>query len=454
MRATAKKYITKLTATQFIVLGYLGAVLASTLLLMMPVMWNPGVKLSWMDALFTAASAVSVTGLTVVNTAETFSEFGKIALLMMFQLGGIGIMTLGAFLWLILGKNISLSYRKLIMVDQNRHQLSGLVQLMKMVLLMALIIETAGALVLGIYFRLAGIYDQWGTAFVHSIFHSISAFTNAGFDIYGYDSMDRFAHNYVVQAITIVLLILGAIGFPLLMELREFFFGKHAQFRFSLYTKLTGLMFLILVIVGTAAIWVFERNYYFANMAWHEQFFYALFNSVTTRSGGLATMDVSEFSIPTLVLLAVLMFIGASPSSAGGGIRTTTFAVILLTLYNYALGRSEVHAFRRSLKQEDITKSFVVFTASGLLIIIGSIVLGYTEHDDVSLLGIVFELCSAFGTSGLSLGITAELSTSGKWIVIAMMIMGRIGMLSLLFIFRPNRSKQLYHYPKQDIIIG
>lgn len=454
MRATAKKYITKLTATQFIVLGYLCAVLASTLLLMMPIMWNPGVKLTWMDALFTAASAVSVTGLTVVNTAETFSEFGKIALLMMFQLGGIGIMTLGAFLWLILGKNISLSYRKLIMVDQNRHQLSGLVQLMKMVLLMALIIEMAGALVLGIYFRLAGIYEQWGTSFVHSIFHSISAFTNAGVDIYGYESLGGFAHDYTVQSITIILLILGAIGFPLLMELREFFFGKHTHFRFSLYTKLTGIMFLILVLVGALSIWLLERNYFFANMAWHDQLFYALFNSVTTRSGGFATMDVSTFSIPTLVLLAVLMFIGASPSSAGGGIRTTTFAVILLTLYNYALGRSEVHAFRRSLKQEDITKSFVVFTASALLIIIGTIVLGYTEHDGVSLLGIVFELCSAFGTSGLSLGITAELSTSGKCIVIAMMIMGRIGMLSLLFIFRPNRSKQLYHYPKQDIIIG
>ncbi|MFC3342825.1 TrkH family potassium uptake protein [Paenibacillus abyssi] len=443
----------QITPTQFIVLGYLIAVVLSTLLLKLPISWRDGVYLSWMDALFTATSAVSVTGLTVVNTAESFSGFGKIALLFMFQLGGIGIMTLGVFLWLILGRNISLSYRKLIMIDQNRNNLSGLVQLLRLVFMLALIIEGVGAIILTVYFRLMGYYDDWFTAFVHSIFHAISAFTNAGFDIFG-NSLAKFSSDYFVQTVTMLLLILGAIGFPVLIELREYFFGKHQNYRFSLYTKTTGYMFLLLFVVGAAGIWLMENNLYYAAMPWHEKLFYSLFNSLSTRSGGLVTMDVAIFSMPTQLLLATLMFIGASPSSVGGGIRTTTFAVILLTLYNYALGRSDVRVFHRTIKQEDILKSFVVFTAASMLVILSATVLAYTEQSHISLVAIFFEICSAFGTSGLSMGITTELSTAGKWVIVALMFIGRIGMLSLLFIFRKNQRKQNYHYPKEDIIIG
>ncbi|PZD95735.1 TrkH family potassium uptake protein [Paenibacillus sambharensis] len=452
-RTSLRGFVTRLTPTQFIVLGYLIAVSLSTVLLKLPVSLREGAQLSWMDALFTATSAVSVTGLTVVSTAATFSGTGKVMLLFMFQLGGIGIMTLGAFLWLVLGRNISLSYRRLIMVDQNRHNLSGLVYLMRLVFLIALGIEAVGAVLLTVYFRAAGYADNWLSALLHGTFHSISAFTNAGFDIYG-DSLYRFANDYVVQGITMLLLILGAIGFPVLIEVSEYLFGKHKQFRFSLYTKMTGAMFFVLVVLGAIGIWFFEHNLHFETLPWHEQIFFSLFNSISTRSGGLATMDINAFSVPSLVLLSVLMFIGASPSSVGGGVRTTTFGVILLTLFNYALGRSEVRAFKRAIKQEDVTKSFVVFTAAALLVLMGIMVLGYTETGYLPLMAIVFEVCSAFGTSGLSMGITPTLSTEGKCTLIIIMFIGRIGMLSLLFMFRSRRSKQHYHYPKEDLIIG
>jgi potassium uptake TrkH family protein len=453
MKAAIKNYVIRLTPTQFIVLGYFVAVVLLTVLLMLPLSLKPGVQLTLIDALFTATSGVSVTGLTVVNTAETFSIFGTFVLMLSFQLGGIGIMTLGTFLWIILGKNISLSYRKLIMIDQNRHNLSGLVQLMKIVLGMALLFEAVGAAVFGIYFYLAGYYEHWFEAAYYGLFHSLSSYTNAGFDVFG-RSLVEYSHDYFVQIVTIILLILGAIGFPVLIEVREYFFGKNDMFRFSLYTKVTALMFFLLMLIGALGIWLMESSLYYANMAWHEKLFYSLFNSVTTRSGGLSTMNVSQYSVPTQLLLSILMFIGASPSSVGGGIRTTTLAVIALTIFTYSLGKSEVRAFGRSIKQEDIIKSLIVFTFAAMLTIASVIALGLAEAKHFTLMEIIFEVSSAFGTSGLSMGITSELSTFGKLVVMALMFMGRVGVLSLMFMFRTEKRKESYHYPKEDIIIG
>ncbi len=454
MRPFGRQFAQRITPTQLIVLGYFISTILFTWLLSLPIAWREGVQLSLLDSMFTATSALSVTGLTVVNTADSFSIFGKIVLLICFQIGGIGIMSLGTFLYLVLGRNISLSYRRLIAIDQNRHnQLSGLVNLMKIIIVLVLAIELLGTFVLAIYFRAAGYYDDWITAGFHAFFHAVSSFTNAGFDIFG-DSLMRFSSDYVVQLVTIALLVLGAIGFPVLIETREYLFGKHERFRFSLYTKTTSIMYLLLVVFGALSILMIENRLFLADLPWHQKLFHSLFNSVTTRSGGLATIDVNDFSSPTQFLLSVLMFIGASPSSVGGGIRTTTIAVILLTLVNFALGRSEVRTFHRAIKQEDITKAFVVFTVGILLVIFSIILIDVLEDQDHSLHAIIFEVCSAFGTSGLSMGITPELSTASKFVLIMLMFMGRIGVLSLLFMFRSHRRQTAIHYPKEDIIIG
>ncbi|GAB7386913.1 TrkH family potassium uptake protein [Bacillaceae bacterium] len=441
----------KLTSVQIIVLFYLVSVIVSTLLLSLPFVLKPGVTLSFVDALFTAVSALSVTGLTVVNTAETFSVAGVFILALILQFGGIGIMTLGTFIWLIMGKRIGLRERRLIMIDQNQSTLSGLVILMRNILVISIMIELLGSLILGSYFLFAGYYTKWYEAYYYGFFSAVSAYTNAGFDIFG-DSLFRFSQDYFVQIVNMLLIVLGAVGFPVLIEIKEYFAHRRERFQFSLYTKVTTLTFFALLFIGAAGIFLIERNLSFAGMTWHEKLFYSLFNSVTTRSCGLAIMDVSEFSEPTLLLLSAFMFIGASPSSVGGGIRTTTFFIALLVIYCYARGRNEVRVFRRSLHQDDITKAMIVLSVATILVFLSIVLLSITEP--FPLMAIIFEVCSAFGTTGLSIGITEELSTFGKLVITALMFIGRIGIISFLFLIKNEKQRTAYHYPKERLIIG
>ncbi|NNU89818.1 TrkH family potassium uptake protein [Anoxybacillus sp. CHMUD] len=442
--------LSRLSTVQLIVLFYFLAVCISTFLLWLPFFHQPGVKLSFVDALFTAVSAISVTGLTVVSTADTFNVPGIFVLAFILQFGGIGIMALGTFIWLMFGKKIGFRERQLIMTDQNRSTFAGLVKLMKEILTLIITIEIIGAIVLGIYFL--RYFPSWEEAFFQGFFASVSATTNAGFDITG-QSLIPFANDYFVQTIHMVLLILGAIGFPVLIEVKEFLFHRQKQqYRFSLFTKLTTVTFFLLVLFGTWAILLIEWNRFFVNKTWHEALFYALFQSISSRNGGLATMNVAEFSEPTLLVLSALMFIGASPSSVGGGIRTTTFAIMVLTIFFYAKGKNSIKVFQREIHHEDILKSFIVFGTAFILCFLAIVLLSFSES--FTMIEIVFEVCSAFGTTGLSMGITSELSTFGKLVITALMFIGRIGILSFLFLIRGNNQKETYHYPKERIIIG
>lgn len=441
----------RLSSVQLIVLFYLSAVIVSTILLSLPIAHRPNVELSFIDTLFTAVSAISVTGLTVVSTADTFSVPGYFILAFILQFGGIGIMTLGTFIWILFGKKIGLKDRQLIMTDQNRSTFSGLVQLMRQILVIVIVIELIGAVILGIHFL--KYFPTWQEAFVQGFFASVSATTNAGFDITG-TSLVPFAHDYFVQFINIILLILGAIGFPVLIEVKEFLTHKgNYSYKFSLFTKLTTLTFFILIIVGAFFIFLFDRNHFFADKTWHESLFYSLFQSTSTRNGGLATMDVSEFSNPTLLFMSELMFIGASPSSVGGGIRTTTFAIMMLSIFFYAKGKDTVKVFGREVHPSDIHGSFIVITTAAF-ICASSIILMTMVEPSLSIMEIVFEVSSAFGTTGLSMGITPELSTAGKFIILALMFIGRIGIFSFLFLIRGKTVKDNFKYPKEKVIIG
>jgi len=451
MKISSKIFMEKLTSVQIIVLFYVLAVVISTVLLMLPITLKPGENISFIDALFTSASAVSVTGLSTISISEKLSVTGTFIFAFILQFGGIGIMTLGTFIWLLMGKKIGLRERKLIMTDQNQSTLSGLVQLMRQILYLIIFIEIIGSLVLGIY--LVNYYPNWQEAFLHGFFMSVSATTNAGFDITG-QSLLPYANDYFVQLVNIILLILGAIGFPVLIEVRHFLFRREdSLFRFSLFSKVTSTTFFLLVIGGTLLIILFEYNHFFAGKSWHESLFYALFQSVSTRNGGLATMDVSEFSTPTLLLLCILMFIGASPSSVGGGIRTTTFAIMMLSIFTYAKGRDTIKVFKKEILQEDILKSYIVITTAVMICSASVIILAVLEPS-IGLMEIVFEVSSAFGTTGLSMGITAELSTASKLVIVLVMFIGRIGIFSFLFIIRGNPIKEKFHYPKERIIIG
>lgn len=442
----------QLSSVQLIVIFYFGAVFLSTVLLSLPIAHQPGVDWNFIDGLFTAVSAISVTGLTVYNTAETFSTFGIIILAIILQIGGIGVMALGTFIWFIMGKKIGLKARKLIMTDYNQSTLSGLVSITLQIFYMIIMIEIIGGLILGTYFT--KYYASWAEAYFQGFFASVSATTNAGFDITG-ASLIPFANDYFVQFITILLIILGSIGFPVLTEFKQFLKhdrAKYGRYRFSLFTKLTTMTYLVLTIVGVIVIWLLEFNHYFKDKVWHEAFFYSLFQSVTTKSAGLSTMDVSAFTESTQLFLSSMMFIGASPSSVGGGIRTTTFALVIITIFSFAKGNGAVKVFKREIYQQDIVKAFVVTSVAMIIFIMSVIIL--TRTDSVGLVPLLFEISSAFGTTGLSMGITTELSTTGKIILMILMFIGRIGLLSLIFLIRGEATADKYHYPKERVIIG
>ncbi|TGB01662.1 TrkH family potassium uptake protein [Halobacillus salinus] len=445
------RWFNQLSPFQIIVAFYASAAVISTILLNLPFLHKEGMSLSFLDSLFTAVSAISVTGLTVVSTADTFNTGGYFVLMFILQFGGIGVMTLGTFIWLLLGQKIGLKRRQLIKTDQNRSTFAGMVKLIRQILLIIVIIEIIGALILGVYFT--QYFPTIGEAFVQGAFASVSATTNAGFDITG-SSLVMFQEDYFVQFINILLLTLGAIGFPVLIEVKDYMTKKPKDFfRFSLFAKVTSVTFAALIVAGTVLIYLFDRTHFFAGKTWHESFFYAFFQSVTTRNGGLATMDVSEFTPATLLVICVLMFIGASPSSVGGGIRTTTFAITALTILAYARGKRNVRVFAREIHEDDIFRSFIVISTA--ISITGcSIILLSLFEPQFELLPIIFEACSAFGTTGLSMGITPDLHAGGKLIIIGLMFIGRIGIFSFLFILRGRGVKDSYHYPKESMIIG
>lgn len=447
----AKRRFTKFTPFRILVSYYFLTVAFSACILSLPFARNENVDWTFMDAIFTAASAVSVTGLTTINVSETFSTTGLFLLMLVLQIGGIGIMTISTFFWLILGKKIGLKQRQLIKTDQNQINMSGLVSLLKQILYLILIIQLFGAIILGTYYL--KYFPTWQEAFLQGLFASVSATTNAGFDISG-ESLLPFAKDYFVQFITIILIVLGAIGFPVWIEVKNFILHKDnkLRFRFSLFTKITTTTYFLLLIIGTLFIVLLEYNHFFVGKSWHESFFYALFQSTTMRSAGLLTLNVNDLSTPTILFMSLLMFIGASPSSVGGGIRTTTFALNILFLIHFARGHKSIKVFQREIHEDDLLKSLVVLLLA--VILAGGSILILSITEDASLISIIFEVASAFGTCGASMGITSSLTVFGKLVLIVLMFIGRIGILSFLLSMSDNEKRPDFHYPKERVIIG
>lgn len=347
----------ELSTIQLIVIFYLSALAISTLLLLIPFVHKEGVSFSLLDALFTSASAISVTGLTVVSIKDTFSNFGIFLLCIILQLGGLGVMSMSTFIWVMIGKKVGLRERQLLMIDQNQSKLSGLVHLAKRIFIIFISFEVIGGVILGI--RFLEYFERPITAFKHGFFASISATTNAGFDISD-ESLIRFSSDYFVQTVVMLLIIFGAIGFPVIVEIYEFFLSlrEKRRFHFTLFTKLTTSTFIILTVVGALFIFLLDSHNFFMNKPWHESLFYSLFNSTTTKSAGLATMDINDFTPSNQLFMSILMVIGGSPSSASGGIRTTTFAIIILAIIFYSQGKSTIKIFKRELHSAGYFKIF------------------------------------------------------------------------------------------------
>ncbi|RYG74002.1 TrkH family potassium uptake protein [Lentibacillus lipolyticus] len=446
------RWVKQLSPVQMIFLFYFIAVIAATALLAMPAAHQDGVNPPFIDILFTAVSALSVTGLSTLTIADTFSTTGIVLLAVVLQLGGVGVMAIGTFIWMIVGKKIRIKERQLIMADQNQTSFSGIVRLVREILLVILTIELIGFIILGTYYL--QYFPTAKEAYFQSFFGVISATTNGGLDITG-ESLKLFKDDYFVQFINMLLIIFGAIGYPVLIEVKEHIFAgqdKRETLRFSLFTKITTLTFLVLIVIGALFIMLLDIGGYFAGKSWHEVLFYSLFQSITTRSAGLTTMDVSLLSEPNHLFMSILMIIGASPSSAGGGIRTTTFALVVVFIITYARGKENIRIFNREIHEEDLRKAVTVTLMAIVFVLTATIILSIAEPFDLS--HILFEVSSAFGTVGLSLGITSDLSSFSKIILMILMFIGRIGILTFLFIFKSNKQAGKYHYPKEKIIIG
>lgn len=439
-----------MTPFQLLVLFYFIAILTSFLLLRIPGVYKDGKEISVVDTFFTAVSAISVTGLTVFDVSETFTDFGFIILLVIVQLGAIGVMSFGTFIWLLIGKRIGLRERQLIMIDFNQNHLAGVVRLLKEIVKILFFIETLGSFILSVHFK--RYFDTWPEAFKHGIFAAITATTNSGFDITG-QSLELFHTDYFVQFIVMLLIVLGAIGFPVLVELKYYLLNKDPSFRFSLFTKITAITYGILFVLGTLVILLIESFHSLNGLPWHEKLFAAMFQSVSARSAGLTTVDIGRFNDATNIFLSFLMFIGSSPSSVGGGIRTTTFAIAMLFLINFSNGRKEIQVFGREICMEDILRSFVVIILAAFMVLLAMMALLMTEPHATTT-QIIFEITSAFGTCGMSLGLTENLTAAGKLVVMALMFIGRVGLLSFLYTLGGKAQQPKYRYPQERIIIG
>lgn len=457
IRRSGNRFInTHFSTIQIIFLYYILMTIVSFFLLGLPFFHQPNANISIFDTFFMAVSTVSVTGLSTFNINEVYNERGIVLLEVLFQIGGLGIMMVSTFFFILSRKRISLKRRQLIMTDMNQPRLSGSVKLIKNTVYTLLGIQLVFGLIFGIRFYLSNHHESIKTALFQGFYQSISAVTNSGFDVTGM-SASPYSTDYVFITLLIFLIMVGGIGFPVIMEFKEWLFYRREKtelpFRFSLFSKLAISIYVLLFLFGTISIYLLERNHLFTDMTEVQRWMTSMFYSSTTRNAGLQMHDIGSFQTPTLLLFSLLMFIGCSPSSVGGGVRTTTVAILGLYMLSFIKGQENVTIFSRRIEDRDIKKAVVVFNLSLAMCFLAVLILSITENHNM--IAIIVEVASAFGTTGLSLGITPDLSITGKIVIAILMFVGRIGMLYTLMVFVPKeRQDQGYIFPSEKIIIG
>ena len=442
-----KKYF--LDPPKILVVGFASIILIGAILLTLPAATTNGHGLSFLNALFTATSATCVTGLVVVDTGTTFTIFGQIVILSLIQVGGLGFMTFATFFALLLGKKISLKERILLQESLNNLSMEGIVRLARRIIIFTGVIEFIGALILTVRFS----FDMpLRKAIYFGIFHSISNFNNAGFDLMGeFHSLTGYVEDPTVTLTICLLIILGGIGFIVMNELYEY----RAIKRVSLHTKIVLLTSAILVIVGTIGIFLLEYSNHLTlkPLSLTGKILGSLFQSVTARTAGANTLSIGDLTQSSLLLIILLMFIGASPGSTGGGIKTTTFTTLIGAVWSQIRGKEDVIFYRQRIEYETIYKALTV-TFSGLfLVMFMTLVLTISEKGH-EFLAILFEVTSAFATVGLSMGLTPELSDIGKILIMLTMFAGRVGPLTIAFAVTMRRNPDPFRYPKGKIMIG
>ncbi|MPM36285.1 Ktr system potassium uptake protein B [bioreactor metagenome] len=422
-------------------------ILTGTGFLMLPAASVSGMSLSFVNALFTATSAVCVTGLAVVDTGTYFTFFGQMVIIILIQLGGLGIMTFATMISVAIGKKINLRERLLIQETLNQEGFSGVVRLALHVIKYTFLIEFIFGSILAIH-----LYPIYGAkAFYMGYWHSISAFCNAGFDLFGnYDSLVNFRGDVIVNLSIMSLIILGGLGFIVLEDV----LSKRNFKSLMSHSKIVLISTAVLIFAGTVALWLLEHNNIdtIANLSGLDQWMACMFQSVTSRTAGFNTLPIEKLTDSSLLFLIMLMFIGASPTSTGGGIKTTTFVVVLLTVWSLLHEKSDIVIFNRRISKKAVNKAFAIFILALFLILVVTLLI--SGIDNIPVIQVLFEVVSAFGTVGLSVGITRDLSEISKLLLVLTMYAGRVGVLTFAMLLLQKPRPEKIKYPEVKVIIG
>jgi trk system potassium uptake protein len=449
------------------ILSFLLVIFIGTLLLMLPNSTVAGI--SWTDALFTSTSAVCVTGLIVVDTATVFTGMGKTIIMILFQIGGLGMMTFTSFFGFFFKGGQSLQSQLFLKDYINEDNISKIGSTLIKIMLFTLGFELLAS---GLIFFIvdSSLFNSTGERAFFALFHSISAFCNAGFSTLTNGLYETgFRTEYHIHLILAISIIMGGIGFPVIVSYyqvakrivtnyynsftKKDSFYHHTPRIFNINTRLTTITTFILLVVGFITYWVFEENNTLAGLEGYGKIVTAFFGSVTPRTAGFNTVDMTQLALPTVLIYLILMWIGASPGSTGGGLKTTTFAVAVLNAISIAKGKDRVEVFNRQIDPETVRKAFAVILLSFLVIGLGVFMVLFF-NPELGILDVAFEVFSAFSTVGLSLGITAKLTTGSKLVISLIMFLGRVGTLTVLVAFIRKTRSLRYKYPQESVFIS
>lgn len=441
----------KIRPARMFLLSFIATILIGAGLLSLPKATISG-NISFIDALFTSTSAVCVTGLVTLDTAEYFTKFGQTIILGLFQIGGLGLMTFTTFFSLFLSGGLGIKERILLHDLLDEENIGAITKVLIYLVIITFGIEFIGAGI--IYYSMADQYSNFKEAAFIAVFHSVSAFCNAGFSVFTSGLCEPSVKgNYIFPSVISVLIIIGGIGFPTIINLlrnRRFnFFSMKFSVKTSLQTKLVLLTTLVLILMGSTFTYFLEFDSSLKGMTFYEKLHASYFQSVSSRTAGFNTINVANFDDSTSLFYMLLMFIGASPGGTGGGIKTTTFAIIVLSFIAFIRNKQKVSFAKRTIPKEVITRALFKFFFALTIIFIGITTL--TLFEKKPLIDIAFESFSAFGTVGLSKGLTETLSSYGKTVLILLMLIGRVGPLTFIYNFVSEKEEAAVDYPSENI---
>lgn len=447
-----EKTMTRLKTSylRLIALGFLLMIMLGTILLMLPISSRDGKGISFVDALFTATSAGCVTGLIVVDTYSHWSFFGQLVILSLIQVGGLGFITIGVYIAIMFKKKIGLSSREAINESVSSIHSSGAVRMTKRIIQGTLLVEGVAAFLLGIRFiPLLG----WKEGIYYSIFHAVSGFCNAGFDLMGrwepYSSLCLFRGDYLINIVIMLLIIIGGLGFFVWEDLLQ---HKWHFKKYTLHTKMVVTITLLLILGGGFFFYLLEQKTVLLGLSQGEKVLASLFAAVTPRTAGFNTVDIAAMSPAGKLLTGILMFIGGSPGSTAGGIKTTTLAVMFLSALSMIRSDHGTNVFGRRLEEESVRKAATVFFINLFLAL--SAILFILAIQPLEFMDVFLEVFSAIGTVGMSTGVTRELNMVSKMILILLMYCGRLGSLSFILVFAQKKKVPPILNPKEKILVG